>query len=199
MYSFSYFSVQLLHIPNNFDKYLTNNLLYDIFTNMQYTAYLEEEFMGNYDFPIFTTLVEISRLSNILQNTMDIGMDDITSKQWLPLMVLGKCEDTLNLNQLAEKCGITRQSAKQLIDKLVEEDLVSIKKSDFDKRNILIYITEKGRNWGIYNFDRNVQFVQELFSDIPSEDILVFSEVQRKLIDKLVNMKSQLKEGNKNG
>lgn len=155
--------------------------------------------MGNYDFPIFTTLVEISRLSNILQNTMDIGMDDITSKQWLPLMVLGKCEATLNLNQLAEKCGITRQSAKQLIDKLVEKDLVSIKKSDFDKRNILIYITEKGRNWGIYNFDRNVQFVQELFSDIPSEDILVFSEVQRKLIDKLVNMKSQLKEGNKNG
>ncbi|MBO4242939.1 MAG: hypothetical protein J5883_06640, partial [Clostridiales bacterium] len=63
--------------------------------------------MNIYDSPEFTALVEISRLANSLQNVMDMGMDDITSRQWLPLMILGRCEESPNLNQLAEKCGIT--------------------------------------------------------------------------------------------
>ncbi|MBQ3936142.1 MAG: MarR family transcriptional regulator, partial [Ruminococcus sp.] len=82
--------------------------------------------MDRYDSPVFTSLVEISRLANTLQSVMDMGMDDITSRQWLPLMILGRCETPPNLNQLAEKCGITRQSAKQLVDKLSEKKLVSI-------------------------------------------------------------------------
>ena len=68
--------------------------------------------MNEYDSPMFTALVEISRLANTLQTVMDMGMDDITSRQWLPLMILGRCEQPPNLNQLAERCGITRQSAK---------------------------------------------------------------------------------------
>ena len=41
--------------------------------------------MDIYDSPEFTALVEISRLANSLQNVMDMGMDNITSRQWLPL------------------------------------------------------------------------------------------------------------------
>ena len=40
--------------------------------------------MNEYDSPMFTALVEISRLANTLQTVMDMGMDDITSRQWLP-------------------------------------------------------------------------------------------------------------------
>ena len=84
--------------------------------------------MDPYNSSEFTSLVEISRLANTLQTVMDMGMDDITSRQWLPLMILGSCEDAPNLNQLAEMCGITRQSAKQLVDKLVEKELVRLEK-----------------------------------------------------------------------
>ena len=48
--------------------------------------------MNEYDSPMFTALVEISRLANTLQTVMDMGMDDITSRQWLPLMILGRSE-----------------------------------------------------------------------------------------------------------
>ncbi len=43
--------------------------------------------MDQYNTPIFTSLVEISRLANTLQSVMDMRMDDITSRQWLPLMI----------------------------------------------------------------------------------------------------------------
>ena len=149
--------------------------------------------MNIYDSPEFTSLVEISRLANTLQSVMDIGMDDITSRQWLPLMILGSCEEALNLNQLAEKCGITRQSTKQLVDKLAEKELISIEKAESDRRNISIVITEKGRSWGTSNLDRNVKFVCELFGGIPAEDIRTFADVQKQLIKKLTNMKDQFR------
>ena len=148
--------------------------------------------MDIYDSNEFTALVEISRLANSLQNVMDMGMDDITSRQWLPLMILGRCVTAPNLNQLAEKCGITRQSAKQLVDKLAEKGLVKIEKADNDKRNIKIFITVKGRNWGANNLDRNLIFVQELFGGISAKDIKTFCNVQQKLISRLADMKEHL-------
>ena len=145
--------------------------------------------MEQYNSPKFTSLVEISRLANTLQTVMDMGMNDITSRQWLPLMILGRCEKAPNLNQLAEKCGITRQSAKQLVDKLVEKDLVRLEKDENDRRNSLVVITKKGRNWGTRNLDRNAMFVQELYSGISEKDIRTFAKVQQKLLVKLEEIK----------
>ena len=153
--------------------------------------------MDKYNTPVFTSLVEISRLANTLQSVMDMGMEDITSRQWLPLMILGRCEESPNLNQLAEKCGITRQSTKQLVDKLVEKGYVTLEKDDTDKRNILIVITKKGRNWGANNLERNMTFVSELYSDISERDIKTFAKVQQKLLNKLEVMKEELKNGDK--
>ncbi len=154
--------------------------------------------MEQYNSPEFTSLVEISRLANTLQTVMDMGMSDITSRQWLPLMILGRCEEAPNLNQLAEKCGITRQSAKQLVDKLVEKDLVRLEKDENDRRNSLVVITRKGRNWGKNNLEKNVMFVQELYSGISEKDIRTFAKVQQKLLAKLEVIKSDLAEEAKN-
>lgn len=150
--------------------------------------------MEHYNSPEFTSLVEISRLANTLQTVMDMGMSDITSRQWLPLMILGRCEEAPNLNQLAEKCGITRQSAKQLVDKLVEKDLVRLKKDENDRRNCLVVITKKGRSWGKNNLERNVMFVQELYSGISEKDIKAFAKVQQELLAKLEMIKSGMTE-----
>ena len=154
--------------------------------------------MDQYNSPEFTSLVEISRLANTLQTVMDMGMSDITSRQWLPLMILGRCEEAPNLNQLAEKCGITRQSAKQLVDKLIEKDLVRLEKDENDRRNSLVVITDKGRSWGMNNLERNVMFVQELYSDLSEKDIKTFVKVQQKLLAKLEMIKTGLNAENAN-
>lgn len=147
--------------------------------------------MNEYDSPAFISLVEISRLANLLQSVMDMGMEDITSRQWLPLMILGKADEAPNLNQLAEKCGITRQSAKQLVDKLAEKGLVRVEKAGNDRRNISIVITEKGKSWGMNNLERNIKFVHELYDGISDEDIRTFAEVQRRLLQKLAKIKER--------
>lgn len=151
--------------------------------------------MDKYSELEFSVLVEISKLANLLQYVMDLGMKDITSKQWLPLMILGQFEEAPTLNQLAEKCGITRQSMKQLVDKLYEKELIEITKDENDRRSIRISITEKGRKWGEQNFERNSNFVKILFHDISNEELNTFYVVQNKLLSKLNEIKEDFLKG----
>ncbi len=145
--------------------------------------------MDKYSDLEFGVLVEISKLANLLQYVMDLGMEEITSKQWLPLMMLGQFTEEPSLNQLAEKCGITRQSTKQLVDKLSEKELIEVRKNKNDKRSIRISITEKGMNWGEQNFERNSKFVKDLFCEISEEELKTFYIVQNKLLKKLTEIK----------
>ena len=145
--------------------------------------------MDKYSDLEFSALVEISKLANLLQYVMDLGMEEITSKQWLPLMLLGQFTEAPTLNQLAEKCGITRQSTKQLVDKLNERELIEIRKDENDKRSMRISITEKGMNWGEHNFERNSKFVKDLFGEVSEEELMTFYLVLNKLMKKLIEIK----------
>ena len=74
----------------------------------------------------------------------------------------------------------------------VEKGYVTLEKSDADKRNMIIVITDKGRRWGAENLDKNMRFVSELYADISERDIKTFAKVQQKLLNKLYVMKEEL-------
>ncbi len=151
--------------------------------------------MNEYDDIRYQAFANISQLSNKLQNVMDIGMKEITSKQWLPLILIGTFKTPPTLNELAKRCGITHQSAKQLIEKLDEKGYVTISRDEADKRYLLIELTDLGRQWSIDNEKRNRTFIYDLFADISKEEIEVFMNIQKKLIDFLDERKRQVKEG----
>lgn len=150
--------------------------------------------MGNYDDIRFKAFANISQLANKLQNVMDIGMTEITSKQWLPLIMIGRLDYEPTLKEVAEMCGITHQSAKQLIDKLEEKEYVVVKKDDKDKRFLRISLTEKGEEWSVINMDRNAEFVKAFFSKIGEDELITFSNIQTTLIRDLERMKKEYKK-----
>lgn len=147
---------------------------------------------NNIKFAVFTS---ISQVANSLQNVMDLGMKEITSKQWLPLVIIGRSKEPPTLNELAEKCGITRQSTKQLVDKLVEQDFAMIKRDELDKRSIRIILTLKGKEWSKNNYSRNHKFVECVFNEISDEELKTFYEVQKKILNKLQIIKSDFQKG----
>lgn len=127
----------------------------------------------------------LSQLANKSQLVMDLGMKDITCKQWFPLIMIERFNHEPTLKEISEKCGITHQSTKQLLDKLVEKDYVIARKDEADKRCLRYSLTEKGKSWGIDNFSRNQVFMKELFRDISEEELKLFLSVERRLLDKL--------------
>ena len=125
--------------------------------------------------------VNIFLLANKIQTTMDAGMREITTKQWLMLAVLGVFESPPNLKQLASACGITHQSAKQLLDKLNMKEYVKIQRDNEDKRAIRIIPTQKYKEWHEKYDERNQRFIREIFSPLTSEEIEIFLKVQMHL------------------
>ena len=125
--------------------------------------------------------VHIFLLANKIQTTVDAGLGDITAKQWLMLVVLGVFEKPPNLKQLSEACGITHQSARQLLEKLVSKGYISVEKDGVDKRAIRIIPTAKYEAWHEKYETRNRRFIQKLFTPLTEEEIEIFLKVQMTL------------------
>ncbi len=151
--------------------------------------------MDNYDDIRFRIFANISQVANKLQNVMDIGMTDITTKQWLPFIMIGRLDYEPTLKEVAEMCGITHQSAKQLIDKLEEKGFVYVKKDAGDKRFLRLSLTEKGKEWSTQNLDRNAEFVFSLFSKMSEDELRTFDKMQTILIGDLDRMKTAHSQG----
>jgi len=129
--------------------------------------------------------VNIFLLSNRLQTVMDKGLQEITSKQWILLIILGTFEGAPTLKELSHKCGITHQSTMQLVKKLADKGYLVIEEDKKDKRAIRISFTDKRDKWTDQYAKQNMDFIEKMFSDLSDEEIEVFCSAQFKLYDRL--------------
>lgn len=138
--------------------------------------------------------VEIFLLANRLQTVMNTGIQDITAKQWLPLIMLRMFDNPPTLKDLSEVCGISHQSTKQLVLKLQEKGFVNIEPDKNDRRAIRISGTEKCSEWIEKYAIRNYEFVFEVFSGLTGEEIESLHAIQNKLYAKLGEMYKEIEK-----
>lgn len=136
--------------------------------------------------------VDIFLLANRLQTVANMGMHEITVKQWLPLIMLGSMENAPTLKELSNMCGISHQSTKQLIRKLEEKGYVQTKEDEKDKRAMRISVTSKFYEWAECYSDRNYQFVYKVFSCLSQKEIDTMFIAQEKLCNKLAEIYKEI-------
>lgn len=137
--------------------------------------------------------VNVFLLSNRLETVMDKNLNEISTKQWIALIMLGTFENAPTLKELAAKCGITHQSAMQLVKRLQDKGYVFIVPDDKDKRAIRIVATNKCDKWKDQYAADNMQYIDMLFSDLDQNEIEIFCRAQFKIYEKLENMTKELK------
>jgi len=137
--------------------------------------------------------VNIFLLSNRLQTVMDKGLQEITSKQWVLLIMLGTFEVAPTLKELADKCGITHQSTMQLVKKLADKGYLVIEEDKKDRRAIRIVFTDKRDKLADQYAEQNMWFIDNMFSDLSYEEIKIFCSAQFKLYERLGKMAEELK------
>lgn len=140
-----------------------------------------------------SSYVEIFLLANRLQTVANMGMHEITAKQWLPLIILGRLKNPPTLKELSEICGISHQSTKQLVQKLEEKGYVKIEEDKKDKRAMRISVTSKFDDWVKQYSNRNYGFVYEVFSCLSKEEVEAFFKAQKKLLNKLSKISEEIK------
>lgn len=69
----------------------------------------------------------------------------LTYTQYLVMLVLWE-KDGLALKELGKKLNLDSGTLTPLLKKLEKEELVIRKRDDKDERNLIVYLTEKGKN-----------------------------------------------------
>lgn len=137
--------------------------------------------------------INVLLLSNRLETIMDKNLKEISTKQWIALIMLGTFENPPTLKELAKKCGITHQSTMQLVKKLQSKGYVTIVTDEKDRRAIRIIATDKRDKWTDQYAEENMQNIETLFSDLTEREIEIFCKAQLKMYERLEIMEKELK------
>ncbi|MGL4108926.1 MarR family winged helix-turn-helix transcriptional regulator [Clostridium sp. LP20] len=149
---------------------------------------LDKEFLQKYIFGgIFV-------FSNRLQIIGDSFLGEITTKQWLLLIGISEFfkDEAPTLSQVGEIIGSSRQNVKQLALKLEEKGFIKIEK---DKRALRLHLTDKLQSYSENRGDRDLEFLNNVFSGVSKEDLIIIFKGMNKFNDNI--NKFEIKDDNK--
>jgi len=136
--------------------------------------------------------VNIFICANRLQAIMDSGFEDITAKQWLAITMIDAFPEPPTLKQISELSGVTHQSMRQIVDRLIDKGFLKVVPDKKDKRAIRLVKTEAAEHLRTKKDGQDQCFVFRLFECLTEEETTAYCSALAKLCDRL----SELKEEN---
>jgi DNA-binding MarR family transcriptional regulator len=135
--------------------------------------------------------VNIFVCANRLQAIMDSGLEDITAKQWLAITMIDAFPEPPTLKQMAEMSGVTHQSMRQIVDRLIDKGFLEVVPDKKDKRAIRLVKTEAANNIRTKKADQNISFVYRLFDCLSNEETTAYCSALAKLCNRLNELKEE--------
>lgn len=137
--------------------------------------------------------VNIFICANRIQAIMDSGLEDITAKQWLALMMIDAFPEPPTLKQISDISGVTHQSMRQIVDRLIDKGFLAVVPDKRDKRAVRLVKTPAAENIRTKKEGQNKEFVFKLFDCLNEKETAVYCSALEKLCKRL----NELKEENK--
>jgi len=130
----------------------------------------------------YQALATLFSVTNKLQMQGDKYLKDLTIRQMLAIPALLHAPDgKATINHVARQLGVTKQSAKQIVESLEKKNYVSVVPSERDKRAVGITITLEGGRAFRTCSERTDLFVADIFHDFTTEDLAMFLALLKKL------------------
>jgi len=119
--------------------------------------------------------------ANKLQTIFDRYHPDVSSKQWLLMVISASFETPPTLTEVAEAMGCSRQNVKKIAVILEKKGYLTLQKELKDGRSICIVVTEKFREYAIEIQERNSEVLDVMFKEFTEEQLKEFYESTHKL------------------
>ncbi|AVQ32369.1 MULTISPECIES: MarR family winged helix-turn-helix transcriptional regulator [Fusobacterium] len=94
-------------------------------------------------------------------------------------------QDSLTMNELAEKIGITMGTATVAVSKLTEKGFIARVRSNSDRRKVFVSLTPKGSKALAYHNNYHKMIMSTLTEDIADKDLTHFIEVFEVILNAL--------------
>ena len=120
---------------------------------------------------------------NRLHAIMDRYLKEITSKQWLVMVVADAYDNPPDLSTLAKMLGCSRQNIKKLALSLEKLGFANLIPSESDGRSLCVQISEKGKQIIVNSKNLEEKVHQSLFKDFTDQDIEDYFRLSAKMMD----------------
>jgi len=97
--------------------------------------------------------------------------------------------NSLSMNELSEKLGITMGTATVAINKLSDKGFIKRERSGNDRRKVFVSLSNKGVEALNYHNNYHKMIISNITKDINEENLEIFTEVFEKI---LVNLRNQV-------
>jgi DNA-binding MarR family transcriptional regulator len=130
-------------------------------------------------------IVELERRANRLlrQYPFDAWMDlSITTAQLRSLFFIEN-EGVTNFTKLAAALGVTSSNVTGIVDRLVEQELVSRSENPEDRRVLLLSVTEKGKTLLNSLRESRIRQMSEVLTPLSAEELSILARAFTILVE----------------
>ena len=136
---------------------------------------------------IFGALLMIANKTDTLLDRV-LSKYDITSKQWLLLLVIFNLFDhPPTIKEVANEMGSSHQNIKQVALKLEEKEMLKLEKDKKDLRATLLTVTPKSFQFWMEIANDGETFMKDFYANIDQDSI---SAARRVLTSIMLNLKT---------
>lgn len=119
---------------------------------------------------------------NMLHAIMDRYLKDMTSKQWLVMVMADAYDKSPDLSTLAKMMGCSRQNIKKLALSLANLGFVNLVPSETDGRSLCVEISEKGKQIIDNSKSLEEKVHEALFRDFTDQEIEEYYRLSGKMM-----------------
>ncbi|MDI6644782.1 MAG: MarR family transcriptional regulator [Methanobacteriaceae archaeon] len=108
--------------------------------------------------------------------------DNITTKQWLMLVVLGNAfNNPPSMQEMAEAMSTTHQNVKQIATRLEDRGLLKIERDPNNRRILRLKLTDKYHNFWKNRTKNDINTIKALYKGLTDEEVKRLFEIIYKL------------------
>ena len=101
-------------------------------------------------------------------------------------------EESLTMNELSEKLGITMGTATVAINKLSEKLFIDRERSEEDRRKVYVRLSKKGLMAYKYHGNFHSNILEKVTTNVEKEKLDIFIEVFEKIVENLNRIKKEI-------
>lgn len=124
-------------------------------------------------------------VSNSQQTAMDKYLGEITTKQWLTMIMLGSFDEPPTVSMLSALCSTSHQNTKQIVLKLESKGYLKILQDPKDARIKRIAATPKWAELSMKHAGDYMEAVEQIYAGLSDEEIRQYCETQLKIYNNL--------------
>ena len=101
-------------------------------------------------------------------------------------------EESLTMNELSDKLGITMGTASVAVNKLTDKYFIERNRSENDRRKVFVQLSKKGLLAYKYHGNFHSNILEKVTSEIPKEKLNTFVEVFKVIVNNLNKVKKDI-------